>query len=145
MTLHACVHLFQDGEVAGALRDLVDIDGLLRHYGADVGFWVALCEEADALGLRRPAYYALVAASDVLGTPVPDQVRHRVAAWGPPAPVNALMKWLIAVTLARGDAAPALARLVLYIRSHWLRMPPLQLAAHLLRKGLRRVGVSSGN
>jgi len=139
MTLHACVHLFQDGEVAGALRDLVDIDGLLRHFGTDDGFWAALCGEAEALGLQRPAYYALLAASNVLGTHVPDNVRQRIAAWGPPPPVNALMKRLIAVTLTGGDEAPALARLVLYIRSHWLRMPPLQLAAHLLRKGVRRV------
>jgi hypothetical protein len=138
MTLHACVHLFQDGEVAGALRDLVDIDGLLTHYGADDGFWGALCEEAVALGLQRPAYYALVAASEVLGTPVPDDVRRNVSAWAPAAPVDAVMKRLLAATLTRGDDAPAFARFVLYVRSHWLRMPPLQLVAHLVRKATRR-------
>ena len=31
-----------------------------------------------------------------------------------------------------------LARWLLYVRSHWLRMPPLLLARHLLRKSLRR-------
>jgi len=138
MTLHACVHLFQDGEVTGALRDVVDIDGLLTHYGAEGGFWAAFCEEAAALGLQRPAYYALVAASEVLGTRVPDDVRRKVAAWAPPASVDALMKRLLAATLTRGDDAPAFARFVLYVRSHWLRMPPLQLAAHLARKATRR-------
>jgi hypothetical protein len=138
MTLHACVHLFQDGEVSGALRDLVDIDGLLTHYGAEDGFWTALCDEAEALGLQRPAYYALVAASEVLGTRVPDDVRRRIAAWAPPAPVAMAMKRLLAKTLASGEEAPALARFVLFVRSHWLRMPPVQLAAHLLRKGVRR-------
>jgi hypothetical protein len=28
---------------------------------------------------------------------------------------------------------------LLYLRSHWLRMPPAQLAGHLSRKGLRRL------
>ena len=31
------------------------------------------------------------------------------------------------------------AAFFLYIRSHWLRMPPLLLASHLARKSLRRV------
>jgi hypothetical protein len=35
---------------------------------------------------------------------------------------------------AVGSDASALA---LYIRSHWLRMPPLMVARHLLRKRLR--------
>jgi hypothetical protein len=138
MTLHACVHLFQDGAVAGALRDLVDIDGLLRHFGADAGFWTMLGEEAETLGLQRPAYYAVMAASDVLGTPVPDSVLRRAAGWAPPAIVDAMMWRLLGVALAQAEVAPAAARLALYIRSHWLRMPPLQLAAHLLRKAARR-------
>ena len=36
-----------------------------------------------------------------------------------------------------GGGTPA-AALALYIRSHWLRMPPLLLARHLLRKSVRR-------
>jgi hypothetical protein len=31
------------------------------------------------------------------------------------------------------------AAVFLYVRSHWLRMPPLLLARHLARKSLRRV------
>jgi putative nucleotidyltransferase-like protein len=138
MTLHACVHLFQDGEVTGALRDLVDIDGLLRHFGASDGFWSAFSAEAEALGLQRPAYYALRAASRVLDTPVPEGVQRRAARWAPPAIVDAMMTRLLESVLVKAHDAPAPARLALYVRSHWLRMPPLQLAAHLLRKGVRR-------
>jgi hypothetical protein len=35
----------------------------------------------------------------------------------------------------RGSSRAALA---LYIRSHWLRMPPVMLTRHLLRKATRR-------
>ena len=138
MTLHAMVHLFQDGEVAGALRDLVDIDGLVRHFGSAPDFWPQFCEEAEALGLERPAFYALTAASRLLATPLPEMVTRRAPAWGPAAPVRRLMDGLIDVTLSKSDRAPAAAQWALYVRSHWLRMPPLQLAAHLLRKAARR-------
>ena len=138
MTLHACVHLFQDGEVRGALRDLVDIDGLLRHYGQVHTFWPALCDEAEALGLQRPAFYAIEAAVRILDTPIPAEVRARTRRWAPPAVVNGVMTRLLEVTLSQGHDAPALAQFALYVRSHWLRMPPWQLAGHLLRKATRR-------
>ena len=138
MTLHACVHLFQDGEVRGALRDLVDIDGLLRHYGQVRTFWPALCDEAEALGLQRPAFYAIGAAVRILDTPIPAEVSARTRRWAPPALVDGVMTRLLDVTLSQGYDAPAVAQLALYVRSHWLRMPPWQLAGHLLRKAARR-------
>ena len=48
------------------------------------------------------------------------------------------MTRLLDVTLSQGYDAPAVAQLALYVRSHWLRMPPWQLAGHLLRKAARR-------
>jgi hypothetical protein len=36
MVLHSATHLFYDGELNHGLRDLVDLDDLLRHFsGAD--------------------------------------------------------------------------------------------------------------
>jgi hypothetical protein len=34
---------------------------------------------------------------------------------------------------------PSLARWLLYVRSHWLRMPPWLLAGHLFRKAHKRL------
>ena len=59
MVLHAAAHLFHDGEIAGAIRDLVDLDSLLRYFGDDPKFWGDLMGGASTLGLTRPAYYAL--------------------------------------------------------------------------------------
>ena len=68
MILHAAAHLFHDGEIAGAIRDVVDLDGLLRHYGTERAFWTEFVEEAQGLELTRPAFYA--------GTVCASTVRH---------------------------------------------------------------------
>ena len=144
MVLHTSVHLFQDGELAGGIRDLVDIDSLLRDFGGRVaGFWDRLVPRARQLGLERPLFYALRYARRMLQTPVPDPVMSAVAAARPAAPVLALMDRLVDRSLLPVGGRPAglgeeSARLLLYTRSHWLRMPPGQLAAHLVRKVGRR-------
>ena len=139
MVLHAAAHLFHDGEITGAVRDLVDLDGLLRHFGREPQFWTDVVNEARALDLTRPAFYAIRYTNQLLKTPIPSDVADALAAWSPPAPVRGLMDALVRRTLPgtteRGSRPAALA---LYVRSHWLRMPPLLLARHLTRKAFRR-------
>jgi hypothetical protein len=139
MVLHAAAHLFHDGEIAGAIRDVVDLDGLLRCFGQAPSFWPDLIQEARVLGLTRPAYYALRYAQRILGTPLPAETAGNVAAWAPATPVRVLMDLLVERTVPGSSGwASSVAAFALYGRSHWLRMPPLLLARHLLRKGLRR-------
>jgi hypothetical protein len=139
MVLHAAAHLFHDGEIAGAIRDVVDLDRLLRRFGADAAFWPVLLHEAHELNLGRPLYYALRYSQRLLETPVPQSVATAVAAWAPAWPVQMLMDALVERALpgtsGRGSSTAAFA---LYVRSHWLRMPPQLLARHLLRKSARR-------
>jgi hypothetical protein len=138
MVLHAAVHLFHDGEIAGAIRDLVDLDGLLRWFARDDSFWSDLIDESRRLQLTRPTYYALRYADRLLGTPIPGVVESAIGPWAPRRPVRTLMDVLVERTL-RGDVVGSDASaLALYIRSHWLRMPPLLLGRHLLRKAWRR-------
>jgi Uncharacterised nucleotidyltransferase len=139
MVLHAAAHLFHDGEIAGAIRDLVDLDQLLRSFSQDEAFWEDLLNEAVTLDLTRPAYYALRYAQRWFATPVPGAVVVRYSAWGPPAAVRHLMDALVQRTIPEGfrDTSQA-AVFALYVRSHWLRMPPLQVVRHLTRKSLRR-------
>ena len=137
MVLHAAAHLFHDGEITGAIRDLVDLDALLRGFGSRSEFWLNLVREAEALELTRPAYYALRHAHRLLGTPVATEAHAAMDRWKPMAPVTRLMDALVERTLL-ASAASSAAAFALYVRSHWLRMPPLLLAKHLLRKGVRR-------
>lgn len=139
MVLHAAAHLFHDGEIAGAIRDLVDLDLLLRDFGRQPGFWERFAGEAQALGLERPAYYAVRYARRLFGTPVSDVWIRRSAGWAPSQPLASLMDWFVARAVQGSASSTAsFAAFCLYVRSHWLRMPPLLLVRHLLRKAFRR-------
>lgn len=136
--LHAATHLFHDGELPHGLRDLTDIDLLLRD-AATPEFWQRLLARADELQLLRSLYYALRYAAHFLATPVPE---HVWAALEPAAPNRALRSLMDAVftrALAPDHATCAdrftpVARLAAYVRAHWLRMPMHLLIPHLVHK-----------
>jgi hypothetical protein len=65
------------------------------------------------------------------------EAHSAVDRWKPVVPVTRLMDALVERTLLASGVSSA-AAFALYVRSHWLRMPPLLLARHLLRNGLRR-------
>src|SRR5690606_2651387 len=54
MVLHSATHLFLNEEFSNGLRDLADLDVLLRHFSVDPGFWQKLTMRAGELGLGRP-------------------------------------------------------------------------------------------
>jgi hypothetical protein len=138
MVLHAAAHLFHDGEIAGAIRDLVDVDSLLRHFGHNPTFWRDFVREAAELDLRRPAYYAVRYAHQVIGTPFLGELTVETAGWAPAAPVRLLMDSLVRRTVTGPSGRRSPAAFALYVRSHWLRMPPLLLIRHLVRKRASR-------
>ena len=142
--LHSAAHLFHEGELEMGLRGLVDLDALLRESAIDTGFWESLLERAIRLQLQWPLYLALRYAHMILNTPVPDSVWSQMIAhrsFG----ARRWRLWLFDVVYSRAlrpmhasleDAWTPLARFLLYLRSHWIRMPPHLLAWHLLRKSL---------
>lgn len=146
MVLHSATHLFCNEDVGNSLRDLVDLDALLREFGAHEDFWSRLTERAAELDLSRPLYYALRYARRVLDTPVPERVSGAAERSGPPSWLRGLMDRLFLPTFhpeATGRGL-ALARTSLYVRAHWLRMPPLLLTYHLAYKAFRREQPNTG-
>jgi Uncharacterised nucleotidyltransferase len=143
MVLHSIIHLFQEGEFEHGLRDLVDIDDLLRHFGRDPGFWHALEARASELGLGRPLYYAAAQARDLLQTPMPEGFLAWLERIEPGEMTRGLMRAAFRAGIL-GDAAEdgvpfaGPARSFLYLRGHYLRMPLRLLVPHLVRKGFRR-------
>ncbi len=143
MVLHSAYHLFSD-EVGKPLRDLFDLHDLFCHFGARAGFWDELFVRARLHGLGRPLYYALRHARRTLGTAIPADVERQAALDAPVAPLNRLMDGILD---SRFNPEPldgrrqgaALARGACYLRAHWLRMPPHQLARHLAIKSLARM------
>jgi hypothetical protein len=151
VVLHAMTHLMFDSDMADCLRDLVDIDELLRHFReSNAGFWDGLWDRAAELDLSRPAFYALRYAHSLLGTPVPDAVLRRSREGAPSWPFVWLMDRLVPLALFPvhpdvGSHRANAARLLLYMRSMWIRMPPFLLARHLAYKFyVRRIRVGLG-
>ncbi len=141
MVLHSMAHLFLNEELSHGLRDLSDLDLLLRHFSRDSGFWGALTMRAVELSLTRPVFYGLRYTTMILGTPVPGEVIEESHRYAPPSTLLALMDalWKRALRAPHPSTADALAPLALkslYIRAHWLRMPPLLLVRHLITKSL---------
>lgn len=148
MVLHSAVHLFHDGDLTDAVRDILDLDGLMRLFSRQPEFWDTLMLRAGELGLARPLFYALHYCDRYLETPVPDHVMASAEKNAPPSPVTLAMDAMVPRALFPqnpdiSDARTGIARWMLYTRSHWLRMPPSILLPHLIRKSLRRVTVRS--
>ena len=142
MVLHSAAHAFQDGDLTRGLRDLVDIDDLLRQSSREEKFWDELSSRAEELGLSRPLYYALRYANRYLQTPIPGTMTDRSQRWRPAWPASVLMDMIVDNVITAGpwrkDLGLRLSRKLLYIRSHWLRMPPYLLIPHLVHKALRK-------
>jgi len=147
MLLHSMTHLFHNDDLSHALRDVSDMDLLLRHFSTDPNFWPELMQRARLLHLQRPLAFGVWAASEFLGTPVPDEVRLAVdraeVGWS-----AAIMRWLWRRVLRTPHVDAALpgasvAQFVLYLRAHWLRMPPMLLIRHLTIKAWKRIFAKS--
>ena len=145
MVLHAMTHLFVNDDVSHALRDLSDLDLLLRHFGSRPGFWDALPGRAERLGLQRPLHFGLRHCAALLGTPVPAPAAAAAAAFGPAPPVAAAADWMWRRALRPQHPSTrlggqGLALAALYLRGHWLRMPLPLLVRHLAVKSFKRLG-----
>lgn len=144
IVLHSAAHLFQDGNMAGALRDLVDLDCLLQHFAAsDSSFWQRLVHRSRQMNLERSLFYTIHFIQTLLDTPVPADVVAEVDRGRPRWPIALLMSFLGQQSMVPSDRDgttwPAIvAGWLLQARGHWLRMPPQLLARHLMHKAGRR-------
>jgi hypothetical protein len=138
--LHSAAHLFLDSDLRDRLRDLVDLDGLVRHFGATEGFWDRLPPRAQTLGLSEELALACHFCTRWLGTPVPETAQRSIARLGPQAIRRARLLSMFApiLTPTEPDDAPAriqgLASTVLLTRYHYNRLPLRLLVPHLWYK-----------
>lgn len=139
MVMHAVAHLFADGDMAGGLRNLWDIDRMIRDFAGQEGFWRRLGERARRHHLRPHLTRALRLAERLYGTPVDRALAGRTR------PLDRLFERRLLARNGWGQETKRPLRLGFYIRSHWMRMPPLMLARHLWVKarGQSRARVGS--
>jgi putative nucleotidyltransferase-like protein len=121
MIVHAAAHLFADGDLAGGLRNLWDIDRLLREFDSPE-FRRTLDERARLHQLDGAVARALRLSHRLYGTPV---------AAGRPRLSDRLFEARLLARNGWGRERRKELRFAYYLRGHWLRMPPLMLARHL--------------
>jgi hypothetical protein len=131
MIVHAAAHLFADGDLAGGLRNLWDIDRLVREFRGRPGFWKDVARRARQHQLGGPVGRSLRLAASLYGTPVDDECAGRTKV------SDGLFRRRLLARNGWGQATRPALRLAFYMRSHLLRMPPLMLARHLLVKARR--------
>jgi hypothetical protein len=134
MVCHCAAHLIADGDLSGGLRNLWDMHCLLIEFAAqDEDFWIALHRRAEQHQLYRPVRQAICLSHQLYGTPIPP-------CWKMNGNSAAFFVRRLTARDEWGRPTRKITRLAFYIRSHWLRMPPLMLGRHLWtkwRKGSR--------
>ncbi len=148
--LHSATHLFHEGEFAQGFRDLLDLDLLLKEFSTQENFWVKLLQRSNELNQQIPLYYALRYTHQILQTPVPEKVLKASEQQSPNRINTSLMDALFLRALmpdheSCNDRWTGLARWLLFVRSHWLKMPVHLMVPHLLRKAFRRIQGKEGH
>ena len=143
MVLHSAVHLFTEGEFSHGMRDLLDLNDLLTRFDVNHVFWQELLDRSDKLHLQVPLFHALFHLKRLFGTSPPQHLMQRVADLSPNPVSRRFMAWALGLALRPVHPScdtrwTALARWLLYIRSHALRMPLHLVIPHLVRKSWMR-------
>ena len=140
LLIHSITHLVHEGELHNGLRDLNDIDCMLRDFSKVAGFWDRMVGYARGNDLSGPVCFGLHLARRFFGTPIPAEVLAQLSPRGitqQPTP------WLEAVYVKalepidddRHSVLIELGKWFVYVRSHALRMPMSMLIRHLSIKG----------
>ncbi len=150
MILHSATHLFHEGEFENGLRDISDLVLLMEEYSRQPLFWDNLIKRARTQNLTRPLFYALRYTSIILHAPIPESVQQELNNVAPSLISLKLMDFLFLRALmpvheSCKERWTDLALWLLYIRSHWLRMPVYLLLPHLIRKSFMQFGKKSAN
>ncbi len=144
IVLHSATHLFQEGEFWHGLRDLLDLNDLIVAELGNLSHWESLLDRAAELRLTVPLSHALVQIERLFGTAPPKQLRPRVRMLDKSIVSRRVMSRLLELALrpehpSCDKPGTKLARFLLYVRSHYLRMPPYRVLPHLARKAFMRM------
>jgi hypothetical protein len=127
MIVHAAAHLIADGDMAGGLRNLWDIDRLLRQLGRAEGFWDRLEERAELHQLTAAVRRAVRLSTSLYATPASSE-------WLRDGSGDRLFLRRVLARDGWGRQTRPVTRMAFYGRGHAMRMPPWMLARHLWRK-----------
>ncbi|MCU0949491.1 MAG: nucleotidyltransferase family protein [Burkholderiaceae bacterium] len=145
--LHAAAHVFEDSDGANRLRDVIDVDALMRSCLGEQpkhGAVDRLVQRARVLGLTRPLRYAAAFALRWCDTPAAEEI---LAASAEPPSRHPSPTVVALMTRTLGPPAPDACEepgrrwreRALAFRALWLRMPPALVAYHAVSKAWRSI------
>lgn len=138
--LHSAIHLLLDSEFSKGFRDLSDLDIMLREFSGDNSeFWNLLVSRADDLAIGRVLYYCLMSCQQIFKTPIPQDVIVDIKKFSPSKVIDKIMLACFHAVLLPNHSSCIpryinIASSLLFLRSHWLKMPMHILIPHLFHK-----------
>ncbi|WP_417451696.1 nucleotidyltransferase family protein [Kordiimonas sp.] len=129
--IHSAIHIFADGAFETVARSFIELYHLFGDLSVqDQQRLVVRAVEVNAI---KPVAGALWAVSHYFGCAKAHAILRSMGV----RRVNGALRFFLR-TLVRGGPFTPLAKLALYIRSHYMRMPLSMLIKHLLSKAFRR-------
>jgi hypothetical protein len=124
--LHSAAHLLLDGEFEHGFRDVHDL-------------YLLISERAEQLGFELILYYCLMLQQRIFTLVIPDNYIVSLAAKiGSPVITSIVLDMFVTVihpdTALKNSGKQRIYAQMLFIRSHWLKMPMYILIPHLFHK-----------
>jgi hypothetical protein len=145
MVIHSTVHLFSESEFHNGLRDLSDLDMLIKQFSQNNHLFVnELVERANKLGLANYVWLSLRYTKLVFKTPIneTDIVRLNYQA---KTSLHIKLLDFCFLNILKPDHKSCrnwkmnVAEIILYWRGHLLRMPLKLLVPHLYQKLMMQI------
>jgi hypothetical protein len=143
MFLHAAAHLFCEGEYENALRNLLDLHDLLKEFSSTGQLSVQeLVNRSIDLDLTVILALSARYLERIFGLETAKQIGEALKEQGQGGRNTVWLDWIFDAAFlgfhpSYQPSFLTLARLTLYLRGHYLRMPLGLLAVHLVRKAWR--------
>jgi hypothetical protein len=138
--LHSAAHLLLDGEFEHGFRDIHDLYLLIsENLLINKDFLELLRERSEQLSFELVLYYCLMLQKRIFKLAIPDNYIISLAAkTKSPVITNIVLNMFVTVihpdTALKNSGKQQFYSLILFIRSHWLKMPMHILIPHLLHK-----------
>jgi len=145
MVIHSTVHLFTESEFHNGLRDLSDLDMLIRHFSqSNPQFINELVARANQLGLAKYAWLSLRYTKLVFKTPINEACITQLNYQNKTNVHTKLLDFCFQNIFKPNhrscrDWKMSVAEFCLYWRGHLIRMPLRLLIPHLARKSYMRI------
>ncbi|PID43536.1 MAG: hypothetical protein CSB48_05590 [Proteobacteria bacterium] len=142
MIIHSATHLFMEGDFDKGLRDLNDINSLLKELKGK-NDWESLARRARLLNLEEPVFYAIRYCQRLIGSQFPED--HTALSILSTSPNKLKMMDFLFGRALRPHHSTAECRFfkfalfILFIRGHLIKMPLHILLPHLFKKAIKGV------